>query len=64
MAEESDSISKLTGTGKEETGTTDRATDETSTDDSLNSSSSSTVKKIPITDPKKQWISLSVNGTR
>lgn len=49
----SDSISKLTGTGEGETGTTDSATDETSTGDSLNSSSSSTVKKIPITDPKK-----------
>lgn len=49
----SDSISKLTGTGEDETGTTDSATDETSTGDSSNSSSSSTVKKIPITDPKK-----------
>lgn len=49
----SDSISSLTGTGEEETGTTDSATDETSTDDSSNSSDSSTVKKIPITDPKK-----------
>ena len=49
----SDSISKLTGTGEDETGTTDSATDEASTDDSSNSSNSSTVKKIPITDPKK-----------
>lgn len=46
----SDSISKLTGTGEEETSETEG--DETSTDDS-SSSDSSTVKKIPITDPKK-----------
>lgn len=49
----SDSISKLTGTGKEETSELDGATDEASTDDSSSSSDSSTVKKIPITDPKK-----------
>ena len=50
-----DTISSITGVGGEsedETGETGEGTDETGTGDS-SSSSSSTVKKIPITDPKK-----------